>query len=150
MQQVKAGIIMGSISDLYVMKEAANVLKTLNIDFEINIVSAHRTPEKLYEYARGAKEKGIDVIIAGAGGSAHLPGMVASVAYIPVIGVPVRSKTFDGIDSLLSIVQMPKGIPVATVPINGGYEAGILAAKLLTIKDENIHKKLSDFINNSN
>lgn len=127
----KVGIIMGSDSDYPVMKEAKEALEKLGISHEVQIVSAHRTPDKMYEYAKNAKSRGIEVIIAGAGGSAHLPGMVASLTCLPVIGVPVRTKNLNGIDSLLSIVQMPSGIPVATVPINGGYAAGEIAGKIV-------------------
>lgn len=136
------GIIMGSDSDLHVMSEAAKVLKELDIDFEMNVVSAHRTPDKMYNYAKTAKERGLSVIIAGAGGSAHLPGMVASLTCIPVIGVPVKSKSLDGLDSLLSIVQMPAGVPVATVSINGGDVANMLAARMLGVGNEEIRRKL--------
>ena len=123
---MKVGIIMGSDSDLPVMKEAAAFLDEMGIQYELTIVSAHRTPQRLYEYAETAIERGLSVIIAGAGGSAHLPGMVASITTLPVIGVPVKSKTLDGVDSLYSIVQMPQGIPVATVAINGAKNAGYL------------------------
>jgi 5-(carboxyamino)imidazole ribonucleotide mutase len=139
----KVGIIMGSDSDFPVMSEAAKVLKECGIDYEINIVSAHRTPDKMHSYAKTAEERGIEVIIAGAGGSAHLPGMVASLTCIPVIGVPVKSRSLDGMDSLLSIVQMPKGVPVATVAINGAANAGLLAARMLSIKDLKIREKLT-------
>jgi len=142
------GIIMGSDSDLPVMQEAANILEELNITFEITIVSAHRTPDRMYEYAKDAVANGLQVIIAGAGGSAHLPGMVASLTTLPVIGVPVRTKNLDGLDSLLSIVQMPPGIPVATVAINGAKNAGLLAAKIIGSTDKNIQKKLSNYQNN--
>jgi 5-(carboxyamino)imidazole ribonucleotide mutase len=139
----KVGIIMGSRSDLPVMKEAAKILEELGIDYEINIVSAHRTPDAMYNYAKTAEERGIKVIIAGAGGSAHLPGMVASLTHIPVIGVPIKSQNLDGIDSLLSIVQMPAGVPVATVSINGAENAGLLAARILSIGDSRIRRKLA-------
>lgn len=127
----KVGIIMGSDSDLKVMKEAAKVLEDFNIDYEITIVSAHRTPERLYQYAESAKDRDIKIIIAGAGGAAHLPGMVSAITTLPVIGVPIKTKTLKGIDSLYSIVQMPAGIPVATVAIDGGANAGLLAIQIL-------------------
>jgi 5-(carboxyamino)imidazole ribonucleotide mutase len=141
---MKVAIIMGSDSDLAVMKDAADVLKELRIEYELTIVSAHRTPKRLYEYADKARARGISVIIAGAGGSAHLPGMVASLTTLPVIGVPVKSKSLDGLDSLYSIVQMPPGIPVATVAINGARNAGILAASMLSIFNKDIAYKISD------
>jgi len=127
----KVGIIMGSDSDLPVMSDAAVILKEFGIEYELTVVSAHRTPDRMYEYAKTAAKRGIGVIIAGAGGSAHLPGMVASLTPLPVIGVPVKSANLSGWDSLLSIVQMPPGIPVATVAINGAKNAGLLAAKIL-------------------
>ena len=138
-------IIMGSDSDMPVMQAAADQLKELGIEHEVTIVSAHRTPDRMYEYAKEAKERGIKVIIAGAGGSAHLPGMVASLTTLPVIGVPVKTSTMDGLDSLLSIVQMPGGIPVATVAVNGAKNAGLLAARILGTTDEEISKKLADY-----
>src|SRR5688500_1526308 len=122
---------MGSDSDLKVMKEAAEILEYFDIDYELTIVSAHRTPERMVQYAFNAMEKGIKAIIAGAGGAAHLPGMIASLTSIPVIGVPIKSSSLEGLDSLLSIVQMPSGIPVATVAINGSKNAGILACQIL-------------------
>ena len=128
---VKIGIIMGSDSDLSVMNKAAQVLKKLDIGHEIKIVSAHRTPDLLYSYAKNAEERGIQVIIAGAGGAAHLPGMVASLTSIPVIGVPVKSSGLEGVDSVLSIAQMPAGVPVGTVGINSAHNAGLLAARIL-------------------
>ena len=139
------GIIMGSDSDLPVMQAAADQLNELGITNEVTIVSAHRTPDRMYEYAKEAKTRGIKVIIAGAGGSAHLPGMVASLTTLPVIGVPVKTSTMDGLDSLLSIVQMPGGIPVATVAVNGAKNAGLLAARILGTTDEEIAKKLEDY-----
>ena len=142
---MKVGIIMGSDSDLPVMKEAADFLEGFKIPYEITIVSAHRTPERLYEYASLAKGRGISVIVAGAGGSAHLPGMVASITTLPVIGVPVQTKALGGVDSLYSIVQMPPGIPVATVAINGAKNAGILAASILSLQSDEISKKLSEY-----
>src|SRR5687767_9103164 len=130
------GIIMGSESDLPVMQEAANALKEFGIEFEMNIVSAHRTPELMMDYAKTAHTRGIKVIIAGAGGAAHLPGMTASVTPLPVIGVPVKSSnSIDGWDSVLSILQMPSGVPVATVALNGGRNAGILAAQIIGSSD---------------
>jgi len=142
---MKVGIIMGSDSDLPVMKEAAEVLDEMNIKYELTIVSAHRTPKRLYEYAETAINKGLSVIIAGAGGSAHLPGMVASITTLPVIGVPIKTKSLDGVDSLYSIVQMPPGIPVATVAINGAKNAGILAASILSVSDKSIIGKLKEY-----
>ena len=127
----KVGIIMGSDSDFPVMKDAAAILGEMNIDHEVHIVSAHRTPERMFEYAKTAEERGISVIIAGAGGSAHLPGMVSSLTCVPVIGVPIKTRSLDGLDSLLSIVQMPYGIPVGTVGINDAASAGVLAARML-------------------
>ena len=140
----RVGIIMGSDSDLEVMKNAAIILEELGIAFEIKVVSAHRTPERMVEYAKTSKTRGIEVIIAGAGGAAHLPGMVASMTQVPVIGVPVKLKELDGLDSLLSIVQMPGGVPVATVGINNAKNAGLLAARMLGIYDELIYKKLEE------
>lgn len=139
------GIIMGSDSDLEVMKEAAKVLEDFSIDFEITVVSAHRTPERMYEYAKSARERGLKVIIAGAGGAAHLPGMVAAITTLPVIGVPVQLKTLSGLDSLLSIVQMPGGVPVATVAINNAKNAGLLAAQILGIENQEIAQKLQEY-----
>jgi 5-(carboxyamino)imidazole ribonucleotide mutase len=147
---MKIGIIMGSDSDLPIMKEAAEFLESLGIPYELTIVSAHRTPKRLYEYAETARDRGICVIIAGAGGSAHLPGMTASITTLPVIGVPIKTKALNGVDSLYSIVQMPPGIPVATVSINGGKNAGILAASILAVFDKDIEKKLCGYKNNLN
>lgn len=141
----KVGIIMGSDSDLSVMSEAATVLNEFDIAYELTIVSAHRTPERMYQYAREAKDRGLKVIIAGAGGAAHLPGMVASLTPLPVIGVPVKSKTLSGVDSLYSIAQMPPGVPVATVAINGAKNAGLLAVKILAISDQELMQKVEDF-----
>lgn len=138
------GIIMGSDSDLKVMKNAARIMEQYDIPYEIKVVSAHRTPERMYEYAKTAQDRGIEVIIAGAGGAAHLPGMVAALTQLPVIGVPVKLKELDGLDSLLSIVQMPGGVPVATVGINNAKNAGILAAKILGIKYPEINLKLAE------
>lgn len=139
------GIIMGSDSDLPVMKEAAEFLDSFGIPNEVTIVSAHRTAKRMYDYAKSAKKRGIEVIIAGAGGAAHLPGMTASLTSLPVIGVPIKTKNLDGVDSLLSIAQMPPGVPVATVAINGARNAGILAAQILAIKHQNIAKKVEKF-----
>jgi 5-(carboxyamino)imidazole ribonucleotide mutase len=138
----QVGIIMGSDSDLPIMQEAASILEDLEIPYEITIASAHRTPERMYGYAKTALDKGLQVIIAGAGGSAHLPGMVASMTLLPVIGVPIKTKTMNGLDSLLSIVQMPPGIPVATVAVNGAKNAGLLAAKIIGSSDPTVQKKL--------
>ncbi len=138
-------IIMGSDSDLEIMKEAANVLDEFKIPYEITVVSAHRTPDRMFSFAKEAKGRGIKVIIAGAGGAAHLPGMVASITTLPVIGVPVKLKTMDGLDSLLSIVQMPAGVPVATVAINNAKNAGILAAQILGTHNEEIAEKIQQF-----
>jgi 5-(carboxyamino)imidazole ribonucleotide mutase len=140
------GIIMGSKSDLSIMKEAADFLEEMQIPFEITVVSAHRTPHRMVRYAETAAERGIKVIIAGAGGAAHLPGMVASITTLPVIGVPVKSSnSIDGWDSILSILQMPNGIPVATVALNAAKNAGILATKILATGDSNIALKVSSF-----
>src|ERR1700742_3894376 len=132
MSEPKVAIIMGSKSDLAVMQDAADVLKELGVDYEITVVSAHRTPDRMFSYARAAADRGLKVIIAGAGGAAHLPGMVASLTHLPVIGVPVKSpNSLDGWDSILSILQMPNGIPVATVALNAAKNAGILAASII-------------------
>ena len=141
------GIIMGSKSDLETMQESMKVLDELQISYEAHVVSAHRTPDKMFEYAELARERGIKVIIAGAGGAAHLPGMVAAKTTLPVIGVPVQSRTLNGIDSLLSIVQMPGGIPVATVAIGkaGAKNAGLLAASILSTSNATITKKLDEY-----
>jgi len=133
---------MGSDSDLPVMKQAADFLADLKIPYEITVVSAHRTPKRLYEYAETARDRGLSVIIAGAGGSAHLPGMVASITTLPVIGVPIQTKALGGVDSLYSIVQMPPGIPVGTVAINGAQNAGILAASILSVQCAETAEKL--------
>jgi 5-(carboxyamino)imidazole ribonucleotide mutase len=141
--QPKIGIIMGSKSDLNVMQDAADVLKELGVPYEITVVSAHRTPERMFSYAKSAADRGLKVIIAGAGGAAHLPGMVASLTHLPVIGVPVKSSnSIDGWDSILSILQMPNGIPVATVALNAAKNAGILAAQIVSTADETIVKNL--------
>lgn len=138
----KVGIIMGSDSDLPVLSGAAKFLDQLEIPYELTVVSAHRTPDRMVEYAKTAHERGIKVIIAGAGGAAHLPGMTAAFTSVPVIGVPVKTSTLSGVDSLYSICQMPPGIPVATVAINGAQNAGILAAQILAASDEAIYEKL--------
>ena len=145
MKNYKISIVMGSDSDLKTMKPAIDVIEEFGIEMNVSILSAHRTPLEMMEYAKNAEENNIKVIIAGAGGSAHLPGMVASLTHIPVIGVPVESKTLKGIDSLLSIVQMPAGIPVATVAINGSKNAGILAIEIISLFDEKINKKLKTY-----
>ncbi len=148
LQGIQVGIIMGSKSDLPVMQDAVNVLKELGVQFEVTIVSAHRTPHRMFEYAENAAERGIKVIIAGAGGAAHLPGMVASITHLPVIGVPVKSSnSIDGWDSVLSILQMPNGIPVATVALNAAKNAGILAAQIIATADAQIASNLKDFKN---
>lgn len=137
------GIVMGSQSDLQVMQAAADVLQELNIAFELTVVSAHRTPQRLIEYAASAAERGLKVIIAGAGGAAHLPGMIAAVTALPVIGVPVKSSnSIDGWDSVLSILQMPSGVPVATVALNGSKNAGLLAAQIIGANDKNVYAQL--------
>ena len=142
----KVGIIMGSKSDLPVMQDAIDILIEFGIESEVNIVSAHRTPEKMFRYANNAIENDIKVIIAGAGGAAHLPGMVASITTLPVIGVPVKSRnSIDGWDSVLSILQMPNGVPVATVALNGAKNAGILAAQIIGISNQEISQKLVDY-----
>ncbi|MDQ3046791.1 MAG: 5-(carboxyamino)imidazole ribonucleotide mutase [Bacteroidota bacterium] len=139
-------IIMGSDSDLPIMKQAAEICEQFNVPFEITIVSAHRTPERMVEFAKQAHEKGIRAIIAGAGGAAHLPGMVASITALPVIGVPIKSSnSIDGWDSLLSIVQMPAGVPVATVAVNGAKNAGLLSIQILATSDEQLYKKLLEY-----
>ncbi|MBT2968550.1 MAG: 5-(carboxyamino)imidazole ribonucleotide mutase [gamma proteobacterium symbiont of Ctena orbiculata] len=145
MNETVVGIIMGSDSDLPVMQEAAKVLRELQVPYEMTIVSAHRTPTRLYEYARQAADRGLQVIIAGAGGAAHLPGMVAAISPLPVIGVPVKSSALSGEDSLLSIVQMPPGVPVATVAINGARNAGILAAQILSTAQPELRQRVIDF-----
>ena len=139
---------MGSDSDLPVMQEAAKILDEFGIKYELTIVSAHRTPERMFTYAKKAHTNGIKVIIAGAGGSAHLPGMVASLTHLPVIGVPVQSKSLAGIDSLYSIVQMPPGVPVATVAINGALNAGLLASQILSLNNSSLSKKLISYKKN--
>jgi 5-(carboxyamino)imidazole ribonucleotide mutase len=148
MNDIKVGIIMGSQSDLPVMSEAAKFLEEMHVGYELTIVSAHRTPVRMIDYAREAKKRGIKVIIAGAGGAAHLPGMVASLTSLPVIGVPVKSSnSIDGWDSILSILQMPSGIPVATVALNGGKNAGILAASIIGAFENSVSENLGKFKN---
>lgn len=140
---VEVGIIMGSQSDLPIMKEAAEALKEIGIEYEITVVSAHRTPERMYDYAKEAQGRGLKVIIAGAGGAAHLPGMTASLTALPVIGVPIKSSnSIDGWDSVLSILQMPGGIPVATVALNGAKNAGLLAASIIGASNQAVYDKL--------
>lgn len=141
----KVGIVMGSDSDLEVMSKAAEMLEKFGIDYELTVISAHRMPDVFFDYAKTAEEKGFKVIIAGAGGAAHLPGMCAAIFPMPVIGIPMHTTSLGGRDSLYSIVQMPSGIPVATVAINGGANAGILAAKILATSDPELLKKLKDY-----
>ncbi len=146
--KVEIGIIMGSKSDMPIMQQASEVLKELGVGYEINIVSAHRTPELMFEYAKKAHERGLKVIIAGAGGAAHLPGMVASLSPLPVIGVPVKSRnSIDGWDSVLSILQMPAGVPVATVALDGAKNAGILAAQIVGSSNPEVLAKLVEYKN---
>lgn len=146
MSKAIVSIIMGSKSDLKVMQGAADMLKEFGIQYEVTVVSAHRTPKRMFDFAQKAHQRGIKVIIAGAGGAAHLPGMVASLTPLPVIGVPVKSSnSIDGWDSLLSIVQMPKGIPVATVAVNGAHNAGILAAEIIATADSNVFNTLKTY-----
>ncbi len=143
------GIIMGSDSDLAIMQDAANILKQFNIPFELTVVSAHRTPIRMVEYATTAKQRGLQVIIAGAGGAAHLPGMVASITTLPVIGVPIKSSnSIDGWDSVLSILQMPSGVPVATVALNGAKNAGILAAQIVGASNDSVSNTIASYKNN--
>ena len=149
MRSPKVGIIMGSDSDLPVMRAAAEVLDGMEIPYELTVVSAHRTPDRMYRYAREAEERGIEVIIAGAGGAAHLPGMAASLTTLPVIGVPVKTSSLSGLDSLLSIVQMPRGIPVATVAINNAKNAGLLAARILGITSAEIRSWVKAYMDSS-
>ena len=142
----KVGIVMGSDSDLPVMSKAAEILEQFGVDYEMTIISAHRMPDVFYDYASSAEEKGYKVIIAGAGMAAHLPGMCAAIFPMPVIGIPMHTKSLGGVDSLYSIVQMPTGIPVATVAINGGANAGILAVKMLAMSDPELLAKLKEYI----
>ncbi len=145
-QQTLVGIIMGSDSDLPVMQAAADILKYFEIPFELTVVSAHRTPQRMFQYAQSAKERGLKIIIAGAGGAAHLPGMVASLTPLPVIGVPIKSSnSIDGWDSVLSILQMPNGVPVATVALNASKNAGILAAEIIGAFDETVGKRIAAY-----
>lgn len=143
----RVGIIMGSDSDLPVMQEAAKVLEELGVPAEVSVVSAHRTPERMVEYAQSAEGRGIQVVIAGAGGAAHLPGMVASLTLLPVVGVPIRTSSVAGVDSLFSIAQMPPGVPVATVAINGARNAGILAAQIIGATDSAVRARVSELKN---
>lgn len=146
MADTRIGIIMGSSSDLQVMQSAASILTEFGLDYELSVVSAHRTPEAMVDYAKTARERGLKVIIAGAGGAAHLPGMVASLTTLPVIGVPIRSSnSLDGWDSILSILQMPGGVPVATVALNAGKNAGILAAQIIAASDDGVAQRLADY-----
>lgn len=145
MPQALVGIIMGSDSDLPVMQQAADVLKEFNVPYEMTIVSAHRTPQRLFEYARAAEERGLEVIIAGAGGAAHLPGMAAALTALPVIGVPVKATALEGLDALFSIVQMPPGVPVATVAINNAKNAGLLAAQILGGKFPELRTRMKEY-----
>lgn len=143
MSQPKISIIMGSDSDLPIMQQAATIIKEFNVPYELTIVSAHRTPKRMVEFAEQAHQRGIEVIIAGAGGAAHLPGMVAAISPLPVIGVPIKSSnSIDGWDSILSILQMPGGVPVATVALNGAKNAGLLALQILAVADKNIQKQI--------
>jgi len=143
---IKVGIIMGSKSDLPIMQDAADIFKEFGVEFEMTVVSAHRTPERMFEYAKNAANRGLKVIIAGAGGAAHLPGMVASITVLPVIGVPVKSSnSIDGWDSILSILQMPNGIPVATVALNAAKNAGLLAVQILSTADDSLATKMQDY-----
>lgn len=144
----QVSIVMGSDSDMPVMKKAAEVLKELGIEFEMRIISAHREPDEFFEYAKGAEGRGVKVVIAGAGMAAHLPGMCAAIFPLPVIGIPMHTTSLGGRDSLYSIVQMPSGIPVATVAINGGKNAGLLAAKILAVSDEGLLAKLKSYSEN--
>ena len=141
----KVGIVMGSDSDLPIMSKAAEILDKFGIEYDMTVISAHRMPDIFFDYANSAESKGYKVIIAGAGGAAHLPGMLAAIFRLPVIGVPIHTKSLGGVDSLYSIVQMPGGIPVATVAINGGLNAGLLAAKMLAMSDDELLKKLKDY-----
>lgn len=146
MNKPVVGVIMGSQSDLRIMKEAAEILEEFNISYELTVVSAHRTPHRLVDYATAARKRGIKVVIAGAGGAAHLPGMIASLTSLPVIGVPIKSSnSIDGWDSVLSILQMPAGVPVATVALDGARNAGILAAQILGSSDKDVARKIESF-----
>lgn len=145
MAKNKIGIIMGSDSDLPIMQEAADIIKKFGVEFEMTVISAHRTPERAVEYAKSAEERGLATIIAGAGGAAHLAGVIAALTPLPVIGLPVLSKSLAGMDSLFSMVQMPKGIPVACVAINGGTNAGLLALQMIGISDPQVRKAMKDY-----
>ena len=145
---VKVGVIMGSTSDYEVMQDACKVLEEFGVEYEKRVVSAHRTPDLMYEYAHTARERGIKVIIAGAGGAAHLPGMVAAMTSVPVIGVPVKSRALNGLDSLLSIVQMPGGVPVLTVAINGAKNAALSAIAIIANEDKELLNKLDNYRKN--
>ena len=147
MSKIQVGLIMGSLSDWSTMKESADILSELGIIYETKIVSAHRTPDRLWEYGKSAEQRGLKVIIAGAGGAAHLPGMIASKTNLPVVGVPVTTKSLNGIDSLYSILQMPRGYPVATMAIGaqGAKNGGLLAAQIIALSDEKINKSLSEW-----
>lgn len=139
------GIVMGSDSDLPIMKSAAEILEDFGVEYEMTVISAHRSPKRAIEYASSANERGLEVIIAGAGGAAHLPGVLAAMTPLPVIGVPIKTKTLDGVDSLYSIVQMPSGIPVATVSINGARNAGILAAQIVSVVDNALRTRIVEY-----
>ena len=143
--RVRIAIIMGSDSDLKIMSEAADALKEFKIEYHLEVISAHRTPKKMFEFGDATKKRGFQIIIAGAGGAAHLPGMIASMTTLPVIGVPISQKNLSGMDSLLSIVQMPKGVPVATVAIDNAYNAGILAVSILALNDQTLAAALEKF-----
>jgi 5-(carboxyamino)imidazole ribonucleotide mutase len=148
---ILVSIIMGSDSDMKIMEEAVHIIKSFNISYEVDIVSAHRTPEKLYSFAKNAHVRGVKVVIAGAGGAAHLPGMVAAISPLPVIGVPIKStNSIDGWDSILSILQMPGGVPVATVALNGAKNAGILALQILSTSDSDLQNRLIAYKNQLN
>ena len=150
-EAILVSIIMGSDSYMKIMEEAVHIIKSFNISYEVDIVSAHRTPEKLYSFAKNAHVRGVKVIIAGAGGAAHLPGMVAAISPLPVIGVPIKStNSIDGWDSILSILQMPGGVPVATVALNGAKNAGILALQILSTSDNDLQNRLIDYKNKLN
>ena len=150
-EAILVSIIMGSDSDMKIMEEAVHIIKSFNISYEVDIVSAHRTPEKLYSFAKNAHVRGVKVIIAGAGGAAHLPGMVAAISPLPVIGVPIKStNSIDGWDSILSILQMPGGVPVATVALNGAKNAGILALQILSTSDSDLQNRRIDYKNQLN
>ena len=150
-EAILVSIIMGSDSDMKIMEEAVHIIKSFNISYEVDIVSAHRTPEKLYSFAKNAHVRGVKVVIAGAGGAAHLPGMVAAISPLPVIGVPIKStNSIDGWDSILSILQMPGGVPVATVALNGAKNAGILALQILSTNDSDLQNRLIAYKNQLN